>query len=94
MAVTVGVKLDQETRDRLKTLGESRQRSSHWLMREAIREYLEKEESIEARNREADEAWADYKRNGKFVSHETMVAWLDTWGSDQEGPAPELEHRC
>jgi predicted transcriptional regulator len=92
----MGVKLDEETRGRLKSLGESRQRSAHWLMREAIREYLEKEEAIEARNREADEAWADYKRSGKFVSHEAMVAWLDTWGSDQdqEGPVPELEHRC
>jgi len=42
MPVTVGVKLDDEIRDRLKSLGEARQRTTHWLMREAIREYLEK----------------------------------------------------
>jgi predicted transcriptional regulator len=63
-------------------------------MREAIREYLEKEEAIEVRNREADEAWAAYKRTDKFASHEAVSAWLDTWGSDQEGPAPEPGHRC
>lgn len=94
MSVTMGVKLDEEIRDRLKSLGAARQRSAHWLMREAIREYLEKEEAIEDRNREADAAWADYQQSGRFVSHEAMAAWLDTWGTDREGPAPEPEHRC
>ena len=37
---TMGVKLDRETRDRLQKLGKARNRSSHWLMREAIRRYL------------------------------------------------------
>jgi predicted transcriptional regulator len=32
----MGVKLDRETRDRLQKLGQARNRSSHWLMREAI----------------------------------------------------------
>lgn len=43
MSITIGVKLDEEIRDRLKSLGTARQRSTHWLMREAIREYLERE---------------------------------------------------
>ena len=44
---TMGVKLDRETRDRLQKLGKARNRSSHWLMREAIRRYLEVEERYE-----------------------------------------------
>lgn len=36
------------------------------------------------RNKEADEAWADYQRTGQFVSNEAMTAWLDTWGTDRE----------
>ncbi|MDP2204520.1 MAG: ribbon-helix-helix domain-containing protein [Methylicorpusculum sp.] len=44
MTTTVGVILDDETRDRLKNLGEVKQRSVHWLMREAIQDYIEKEE--------------------------------------------------
>lgn len=88
---TMGVKLDEETRERLKALAESRRRSSHWLMREAIHQYLDHEEAIERRNRQADEAWEDYQRTGQFVSHEAMSAWLDSWGTDKEGPCPELE---
>lgn len=92
-SATMGVKLDEQTRDRLKTLGEARRRSPHWLMREAIREYLEREEEAERRNLEADEAWADYQRTGQFVSNEAMTAWLDTWGTDREGPCPGLQQR-
>ena len=88
---TMGVKLDDETRDRLKALAEARRRSAHWLMKEAISQYLEREEEIEQRNREADEAWEEYRRTGQFVSHEAISAWLDTWGTDKEGPCPDLE---
>jgi predicted transcriptional regulator len=88
---TVGVKLDDEIRERLKALGTIKRRSAHWLMREAIQEYLDREEAIEARNREADQAWEAYRQSGQFASNEAVIAWLDTWGTDQEGPCPDLE---
>ncbi|MDD5273333.1 MAG: ribbon-helix-helix protein, CopG family [Methylovulum sp.] len=92
MATNKAVKLDEATYDRLKALGEARQRTPHWLMREAIREYIEKEEAFEARNREADEAWEEYKLTGKGVTHETMSAWFDDLeaGKESECPNPEL----
>ncbi|MBF0476455.1 MAG: hypothetical protein HQK59_11590 [Deltaproteobacteria bacterium] len=54
-------------------------------------EYIDKEEMIETRNREADAAWQEYQRTGRFVSNEAMTTWLDTWGTDQEGQCPETE---
>src|SRR2546423_14612264 len=53
------VKLDRETRARLQKLGKARNRSSHWLMLEAIRRYLEVEERYE---QEKAEDQARYKR--------------------------------
>ena len=91
MTTTMGVKMDETTRDRLKSLSAAKQRSAHWLMREAIREYLDKEEKIETRNQEADAAWAEYQRTGKFVSNEAVTEWLDTWGTDKESQCPEPE---
>jgi predicted transcriptional regulator len=88
---TMGIKLDDETRDRLKALAEARRRSAHWLMKEAIGQYLQREEEIERRNREADAAWDEYRATGKSVSHEDMSAWLDSWGTDEEGPCPDPE---
>jgi predicted transcriptional regulator len=93
MATTMGVKLDEETRERLKSLGAAKRRSTHWLMQEAIREYLDKEEEMEARNQQADEAWKEYQRTGQFVSNEAVMAWLDTWGTDEEGQCPDIERR-
>ena len=92
-STTMGVKLDEQTRERLKVLGEARRRSAHWLMREAIREYLNREEAAERRNLEADEAWAEYQRTGQLAGNEAMTAWLNTWGTDKEGPCPNLEQR-
>ena len=91
MTTTVGIKLDDEMRDRLKALGELKHRSAHWIMREAIREYLDREEESERRNLQADEAWEEYRRSGKGVSDAAMTAWLDSWGTDKEGPCPSPE---
>ncbi len=44
VTTTVGVKLDKETRARLKKLGDAKQRSAHWLMKDAISRYLDAEE--------------------------------------------------
>jgi predicted transcriptional regulator len=88
---TMGVKLDEEMRERIKALAESRRRSAHWIMKEAIGQYLEREEEIEQRNRQADEAWEEYRASGQSVSHEAMDAWLSTWGTDKEGPCPDPE---
>ena len=91
MTTTVGVKLDAEIRDRLKSLGEMKQRSVHWLMREAIQNYVEKEEKEERRNQEADEAWLEYKRSGLGVDNDAMTAWLDSWGTDKETQCPNTK---
>jgi predicted transcriptional regulator len=74
---TMGVKLDRETRDRLQKLGKTRNRSSHWLMREAIRRYLEVEERYEQEKAEDQARYQAYLETGHHISHEDMLAWLD-----------------
>ncbi len=88
---TMGVKLDEETRTRLKTLGKSRDRTPHWLMKKAINDFLDQEEALEKRNVEADAALKSYQETGEYVSHDNMENWLETWGTDKESVCPELE---
>jgi predicted transcriptional regulator len=85
---TMGVKLDPELRERLKALGNLRQRSVHWLMREAIREYVEREEASERHDRETLERWERYQATGEHIDNEAVMAWLDTWGTDEEVECP------
>ena len=76
MAVTQGVKLDEHTRQRLKRLGEQRERSSHWLMRTAILEYLDREERYEQEKQEDMARWERYQLTGEAVPHQTVAKWL------------------
>lgn len=72
MKATMGVKLDNETRDRLKALGEQKERSPHWLMTRAIQEYLDREEVYECEKQEDLQRWQQYMDTGEYISHEKM----------------------
>ena len=74
---TMGVKLDAETRIRLKKLGEVKNRSPHWLMKEAIRRYLEVEERYEQEKAEDLARYQEYLDTGTHITHTDMMAWLD-----------------
>lgn len=85
----IAVKIDQETRDRIKRLAESRQRTTHWMMKEAISQYLEREEKREAFRQDAIDGWREVETTGMHVGADEVKAWLETWGDDDEQPAPE-----
>ncbi|MGH6953104.1 MAG: CopG family ribbon-helix-helix protein, partial [Alphaproteobacteria bacterium] len=62
---TTSLKLDAETKVRLQRLADARRRSAHWLMREAIEQYIEREERRESLRRDALAAWAEYQATGR-----------------------------
>jgi predicted transcriptional regulator len=82
------VKLDDETYERLKALGAARKRTPHWLMKEAILQFLDREEEADAIRRDTLDRWARYQATGETVSDEVVDAWLETWGTDREGKCP------
>lgn len=87
---TTSLKLDAETKARLRRLAESRRRSAHWLIREAIAQYVDREESRERLRQDALGAWAEYQATGRHVTMEEADAWLARLeaGEDVEPPAP------
>jgi len=84
----VAVKLENDIRDRIAKLAKIRQHSSHALMKEAIYEYVEREEKRESFHQEAMRSWEEYKETGLHVTGEEIIEWLATWGSDNEKTAP------
>jgi len=86
--VPVSVKLDPEVRQRMKRLAESRARTPHWLMRDAILQYLEREEARDKFLQEARGAWREYRETGLHATDREVLDWLATWGGDPEAPAP------
>jgi predicted transcriptional regulator len=85
---TVSVKLDNAMRDRLQHLAEARHRTAHWVMRQAIEQYVEREEKREAFRQETLKAWEAYRETGLHATQEEVIDWLETWGDTREKIAP------
>jgi predicted transcriptional regulator len=85
----MAIKLPQEDRDRLKKLGEVKKRSAHWLAKEAITQFLDREEAVEQFKKETIDRWEDYCQTGKTASNDAVINWLDSWGTDKELEAPK-----
>lgn len=87
-AVSVAVKIEPEMHGRMKRLAARRQRTQHWLMRDATRQYVEREEAREAFLQQARDAWQEYRETGLHASAEEVLAWLATWGGEVETATP------
>jgi predicted transcriptional regulator len=87
---TTSLKLDTDTKMRLQRLAEARRRSAHWLMREAIEQYVDREERRDTMRQDALAAWAEYQATGLHVTAEEADGWLARLeaGEDAEPPAP------
>jgi len=84
----MAVKLDPGIRKRLQALGQAKRRSPHWLMVEAIRLYVEREEEIERARAETRERLARYDATGEYIADEDVEAWLRAWGTPNERQPP------
>ena len=89
MASATSVKLDDDMKGRVRHLAEVRKRTSHWIMREAISQYVEREEKRESLRLDTLEAWEEFQETGFHATAEEVDQWLDSWGTDKELPAPE-----
>lgn len=88
MSPAVTVKLDLEMKDRVARLAVAKRRSAHWLMKEAISQYVEREEKRELFRQDAIKAWEEYQATGLHATLEEVDAWLASWGTENELPAP------
>ena len=84
----VAIKIDEDIKIRIKRLAEARQRTSHWLMREAITQYVNREEKREAFRQDTNLSWDEYRATGLHVSADEAEAWLTELeqGKDIEPP--------
>lgn len=85
----VAIKIDEDTKARVKRLAEARQRTPHWLMREAITQYVDREEKREAFRQDTLKAWQAYRATGLHVTADEADAWLAQLeqGQDIDSPA-------
>ncbi|MBI3143685.1 MAG: ribbon-helix-helix protein, CopG family [Pseudogulbenkiania sp.] len=83
------VKIDADTKERVKRLAEARHRTSHWMILEAIRQYVDREEKREAFRQDGIRAWNEYQATGLHVTQEEADAWLAKLEAGQDAEPPE-----
>lgn len=72
----VSIKIDEDTKARMKRLADARHRTPHWLMREAIAQYVDREEKREAFRQDTFKAWETVRTTGLHATAEEVEAWL------------------
>lgn len=82
--MATSIKIDDALKVRIRNLADQRRRSVHSVMKEAIREYVEREEAKESFKQEALSSWEDYQANGRHLTSTETHDWLDTWGEAEE----------
>lgn len=86
----IRLKLDPEAEARLRRLADARGKTTQGLLRDAVDQYLEREESRERVLRDAQAAWDEYQDTGLHVTAEEANAWFDRLenGEDCDPPQP------
>jgi predicted transcriptional regulator len=88
MVTATSIKLDEDMKGRVQHLAEARRRSSHWIMREAIAQYVEREEKREALKQDAMQAWEGYQQTGLHLSVDVADSWLARLEAGEDADLP------
>ena len=86
---TTSFRLDDDLESKLNSIAKNLSRSKSWIINDALRLYIAREEKKQQMLRETEEALADLE-TGRVVSGEEVMKWLETWGTDSETKAPKL----
>ncbi|MBB6142113.1 putative transcriptional regulator [Silvibacterium bohemicum] len=88
-SATTSIKLDEKMKERVQRLAALRRRTPHWIMREAIEQYVLHEEKREQIRQDALAAWAHYQETGLHVTAEEADAWLAKLEAGEDAQPPE-----
>lgn len=86
---TTSLKLESDLKSRVQRLAEARKRSPHWMMREAVEQYVEREEKRERIRQDALAAWDHYQATGLHATAAEADAWLAKLETGEDAEAPE-----
>jgi len=85
--VAISSEIDTELKVQLDELSTASNQSNEALVEQAVAEYIARQKqkiaAIEGAVEEADQ--------GIFISDMAVSEWLDSWGQDDEKPAPQAD---
>lgn len=81
---TVALRLDAQTQERLKHLGQYKDRSPHYLMKEAVEKYLSEEEALQAELQLTHARWEKFALTGEAIANEDITSWAEGLSASPE----------
>ena len=79
------MRIDDELKSAIEEEARREDLSAAQVVTRAVKSHLE----AQIARREAIEAAFDEADRGEFISSEAMLAWVNSWGSEDELPMPE-----
>jgi predicted transcriptional regulator len=86
---TTSFRLDDDLEEKLEVTATKLQRTKSWIINDALRQYIAREEQKLKMLEETQEAIADIQAQ-RVVSGEEVMKWLETWGTASEATAPKI----
>jgi predicted transcriptional regulator len=87
-AKTVSIKLDSIDRERIAALAAIKKRAPHYLMKEAIVEYIQREEVRQNFILAAETAFDHYQQTGRHITLDELSTWVDETQKTPDTPVP------
>ncbi len=82
MAMT-SVRMSDEMMEQLDAAASKLRRSKGWIIKDAVQQYLDREEQKSIRFKETLEALEDVKA-GRLIDGDDVLDWMESWGTDDE----------
>jgi predicted transcriptional regulator len=87
MSITT-VRLQPDVEQGLQVMAGTLHRSKSWLINQALKEFIERQEQEKLRWQETLQAMESVAQ-GRVVSGESVHTWLNSWGSSNELSPPK-----
>ena len=87
--VNASVRMPSALHARVVSLAESRQRTAHAVMLQAIETFISREEKREAWRQEGIAAWEEYQRTGLHLTNAEVIGWMDKIIQGEKAPMPK-----
>jgi predicted transcriptional regulator len=84
----LSIKLELADRDRIRALAAYKNRTPHFIMKEAVRKYLEEEEAEQRFIAAAKESRSHYQQTGLHMTHEEFSSWVDQLQTNPKAAPP------
>ena len=85
----VTVKIEPAIKQRVQRLALARNRTAHWVMHEAIVQFVDREEKREGVRQDAIAAWEAYQLTGLHVTMAEADSWLAKLENGEDAAPPQ-----